>query len=351
MEILKIAGCQYIDANSIGEIKLALSAGYKPENILFTETNISNKSLKEALDLGVIINIDSFSQLHRLHKIHPELLEVSLRINPGKGAGKFSEIITAGKEVHGVPIKFGIAEDKVIEICELAKKYNKKITRIHQHIGSNLQGKKEMEVFLETAGSTLKIAKEINNSFWKLKSINFGGGLGIKYKKTDEEFPIEEFVKKISEKIKKSGLNVDVEIEPGRFLTADSGIMVAEVSTIEEKNKNLFVGVDGMFPRPFFYGAYHEIIPCKKTDICKEAVVVGNYCETELDIFTSYKEDDKKTYKRILEIPKEGEYIAVLNAGAYGFEMIPFLYNSKKIPKRILIYNKKITKIKFLEIN
>ncbi|MBU2496812.1 MAG: diaminopimelate decarboxylase [Nanoarchaeota archaeon] len=347
LQELKQAGCEYVDSNSIGEAQLALQARYKPENILYTETNISNESLEKALELGISINVDSISQLNRLHTIHPQALEISIRWNPGKGTGEFPEIITAGKESHGVPVKFGIPESRLGEAYELAEKYNKRIIGLHQHIGSNLQGEKDLEIFLETVDSTIEVAKTIKQKFGKIDFINFGGGIGIQYKQEDEEFPLEDYAKELSEKIKKSNLNTFTEIEPGRYLTADAGIMILEVNTIEEKNQNLFIGVNGMFPRPFYYGSYHEIIPCERTNKFEEAIVAGNYCETELDLLTTYENNGKRTYKRKLEIPNEGKHIALLCAGAYGFEMLPILYNLKKIPRRFLIKNKEIQEINF----
>lgn len=355
LSVLRKDGCEYLDANSIKEARTALRAGFKPENIIYTETNIDSESLEEALALGLFINVDSLSQITRLHKInHANFdsypLNISLRWNPGAGVGERNEMITAGREVHGVPIKFGIPENKIEEAYSLMEQYGFRLSGLHQHLGSNWHGMKDMESAIATVDSTLHIARGIQERFGSLQAIDFGGGPGVRYCKEHEEFPVEEYAKRLLEKAEDSNLELITEIEPGRYITADAGILVLGVGQVEEKNDDLYIGVNGMFPRPFYYKAYHEIVPVRRTGTFAEAIVAGPYCETEIDLLTASKKIvngiEKVEYRRMLEIPEEESFITLLDAGAYGFEMLPLLYNSKKIPGRIMIDNGQVFKLK-----
>jgi len=321
-----------IDAVSPLEVELALKAGFEKEKILFTGTQVSNKELQKIINLGVLINIDSFSMLRRLSKIGG-VKKVSIRWNPGMGAGVNPKVITAGKFM-----KFGIPEDKIIEATEKAKELGFEIIGLHQHIGSGWLSN-DVEMFLKTVSKSIKVGKQIEKIMGKeLEFIDLGGGPGIRYKPNDKEFPIKKYVEGIVEIFKKNNCNSRIEIEPGRYLAGEASVLLTEINTVEEKNIPL-IGINAGFntlQRPAMYGAYHEMIICNtvESNQTKEFMVGGNVCETG-DVFNQNKKELRK-----LPIPTEGDILAILSSGAYGACMASN-YNTRSLPKEVLILNNK----------
>ncbi|MFQ6053622.1 MAG: diaminopimelate decarboxylase family protein, partial [Candidatus Bathyarchaeia archaeon] len=140
LELLAELGA-YADILSIDEAKFASSFGFEKGRIMFTGTSVSDDTLRYLLDAGVLINIDSFSQMRRLAAIAPEGLDVSIRWNPGSGAGFNPKVITAGAESHGRPVKFGIEEPRILEAYGEAVDLGLNPVGLHQHIGSGWTGR------------------------------------------------------------------------------------------------------------------------------------------------------------------------------------------------------------------
>jgi len=330
--LLKEGAC--IDATSSNEVKIALRAGFPREKIMFTGTSVSNTDLKELMDAGVLINVDSVSQLRRLKKQGFNGM-VSIRWNPGLSdeLHVHRHVITAGKYV-----KFGIPESNILNAFKEAKEAGLEVVGLHQHIGSGWLGK-DVETFLETVDRTIGIAEKAENVLGKsLDFIDFGGGPGIPYSEGEEKFPIEEYAKGICEKLQKSGLKAKIKVEPGRFIVGDAGILLVEVNTVEGKNVET-VGVNAGFNtllRPAFYQAFHEIVLCNgvNNSLFKDTMVAGNLCESG-DVFNESKEDLRKLPKI-----KEGDILAILCAGAYGYAMSSN-YNSQSRPREVMILNGK----------
>jgi diaminopimelate decarboxylase len=315
----------YADVLSVFEAEFALKADFPSKRTMFTGTSVTDETMKVMLDRDILINIDSFSMLRRLSKFAPKNLEVSIRWNPGKGAGFNPKVITAGARSHGRPIKFGIEEGKILDLCEEALKLGLRPIGLHQHIGSGWTGE-DVYSFLDTVTKTLEMAGKMTDFLgYDLKHVDFGGGLGIPYRPEQEEFPLEEYAKGICKRVAKRGLGFEsICIEPGRYLTGDAGVLLTKVNTVEEKQDTLIVGVDAGFNtllRPAFYGtyedhefkeAYHHIVNVDRVEgpvsLC---TIAGPLCET----------GDLLAIDRELTTPKEGETLAVLGAGAYGYSM------------------------------
>ncbi|MFH1587547.1 MAG: diaminopimelate decarboxylase [Candidatus Diapherotrites archaeon] len=329
-QILKIVKEQGagIDAVSPNEARLALKAGIPKEKIIFTGTSVSDSDLKELVELGVLINVDSFSQLNRLAKIKINS-KISIRWNPGEGAGHHGHTITAGKF-----IKFGIPEDKIIGAFKHAKELGFNVVGLHQHIGSGWLGK-DVDVFLNTVEKTLRIAKEAEEVLGKkLEFVDFGGGPGIPYKGDGAEFPVEKYAKGICEKVTNSGFGGRILIEPGRYIAGDAGILLVEVNTVEEKNIPV-IGLNAGFNiliRPAFYGSYHEVVLCRNVggNAKKEYMLAGNLCETS-DVF-----NENTKALRPLPIVEEKDILAILCAGAYG-QVMASNYNLRGRAAELLI--------------
>ncbi|KON27652.1 hypothetical protein AC481_04175 [miscellaneous Crenarchaeota group archaeon SMTZ-80] len=324
----------YADVVSLNETWIARHVGFDEDKIMFTGTSVDDATLIYLLDSKILINIDSFSQLNRLAKYKEKMqisneVDVSVRWNPGSGAGFNQKTITAGAESHGVPIKFGIQEDRVLDLCREAKKNGMNVVGLHQHIGSNWH---DVADFLTTVDSTLNMAKKITDFLGHdLYQVDFGGGPGIRYEEKQKDFQIEAYGKGICERVEKSDLKFKrIAIEPGRYIVGDSAVLLSRVNTVEVKNNNLIIGIDAGFNtliRPAFYSAHHEIVNASKVegnqDVCN---IAGPLCET----------GDMLAVNRTMTRPEEGDVLAILDAGAYGFSMAS-RYNAQSLPSEVLI--------------
>jgi diaminopimelate decarboxylase len=335
-QILKLLATEgaHADCVSPNECRLALASGFSRDRILFTGTSVADRDLRALLDLGVRINVDSFSQLRRLAGMSTAP-EISIRWNPGEGAGAghHSHTITAGKY-----IKFGIPEHRILEAMQEARSLGMKVVGLHQHIGSGWLGD-DVEVFLESVRRTLDVARRAQEVLGRqLEFIDFGGGPGIRYRPDQSPFPIEEYAQGLVGTVRKEGFDGVIAIEPGRFFVGESGVLLLEINTVEDKNIPI-LGVDGGFNtlvRPAFYGSYHEMVLCNRveSDRMREFQVAGNLCESS-DVFT-----ESKKHARRLPEPQEGEILALLCAGAYGYEM-GSPYNGRPFPAQVLVQDGK----------
>lgn len=322
------------------EAKLALNLGYISDRILFTGTSVSDETMRYLLNENILINIDSFSQMRRLAKFAPDGLQVSVRWNPGEGAGFNPKAITAGAESHGRPIKFGIEESKVLELCKEALELGLRPIGLHQHIGSGWTGD-EVNHFLDTVDATFDMAIKMSKVLgYSLDIVDLGGGPGIPYEPEQPKFPVDEYGIGICDRLNESGLDIKtICVESGKYIVGDSGVLLTSVNTVEEKNRNLIIGVDAGFNtliRPAFYGnteknvfkeTYHHVIVADRVK-GSEAIctIAGPLCETG-DLFA---------IKRNMTVPKEGETLAILGAGAYGYSMAS-VYNLQPRPAEVTI--------------
>ena len=330
LSVLKILESEgsYLDAVSPGEVFLALKAGFTSDRILFTGTSVRNDELKFLVDSGVTINIDSLSQLRRLLKFHvPETL--SVRVNPEIGAGHHEHCITAGRNS-----KFGIWEDDVIKAYENAKEAGVKKFGIQMHIGSGIL---TIEPFLLAAEKMLKIARQVQEKIGvNFEFIDFGGGLGVPYRPEEETLNLDLYAEKVlglyTERIEEYELGEPwFFIEPGRYIVCDAGILLTRVNTVKITPFKKFVGVDAGFNtliRPAMYGSYHPIVVANRLGSAEEEIydVAGPLCES----------GDLLAKDRRLPRIAEGDLLAILNAGAYGFSMSS-QYNSRPRCAEVLV--------------
>ena len=347
LSVLKILHSEgaFFDCTSMGEIYTCFKVGISPEKIIYTGNMFTDKDFTFAVDNKVLINLDSVSQLKRLVKIHDNLGRekqvISFRINPEFGAGHHTHTITAGKT-----IKFGILEEKAIEAFSKAKEYGFEKFGIHQHIGSGVLNAQDFKKPVEKYISIIKkIAQALKIKF---EFIDFGGGLGIPYRPLEEPLDFDIYKEVVIMPFKKLIESEDVgepifKIEPGRFLTAESSIILTQINTIKNNGYKLFAGVDAGFNtllRPTLYNSYHHIIPCNKKDKEKSSTydITGPICESG-DILGKGRELNKL---------EEKEVLAILDVGAYGFTMSSS-YNSRPRSSEILINNGKLYKIREAE--
>jgi len=311
-----------IDAVSPAELLLALKMGFPVEKILFSANNMTDDEMHFAKRHGVILNVGELSRLEKLGRTYPGS-SACIRLNPQIGAGHHKHVITAGTES-----KFGIPVEQIEEIHAIANRYDLHIRGLHQHIGSGI-------LDTDTLWKAINVMLHASQSFTRLEFINMGGGLGVPYKAQETGIPMDEFESKIVRPLKAfiknhPAQNLQIWFEPGRYFTAESGVLLATVNTIKETEKITFAGVDsGMnhLVRPAMYGAFHEVVNLSNPDgaLCKYDVV-GNICESA-DFFAK---------ERMIPELREGDVVAVLDSGAYGISMANH-YNMRSLPAEVFV--------------
>jgi diaminopimelate decarboxylase len=332
LSVLKILETEdaYLDAVSPGEVFMGLTAGFPPERILFTGTSVRNDELKFLADSNVTVNIDSLSQLDRLQKkTVPNVL--SVRVNPEIGAGHHEHCITAGKNT-----KFGLWENDALKAYKKAKKAGVERFGIHMHVGS---GVLDVEPFVLALEKLLSVAKKVHDKIKiSFEFVDMGGGLGVPYKPEDKELDLTLFSEKalslFKSRIDEYNLGKPFFcMEPGRFLVCDASVLLTAVNTVKVTPFKKFIGVDAgfnTFVRPTMYGSYHHVLVANKVGAPEKETydVVGPICES----------GDVLAKDRRLPKIQEGELLAVLNAGAYGFAMSS-QYNARPRAAEVLVKN------------
>jgi diaminopimelate decarboxylase len=299
----------FIDTTSINEVKLALELGYEPKYIIFTGINFGLDNFEYLAKSGVLINVDSFSQITRLEEFKP--LNISIRWNPGIGVGFHKGLIMSGDAIGN--LKLGIYKDQIINAFKKAKNFGLNPIGLHQHIGSNWFGD-QLPDFLKSVDLTLDLAETlIRDENINLEFVDFGGGLGVKSFELYPEFPLEKYSKAIWERVIKKNLPVKtVAIEPGRFVSGNAGVLLTTVNMVENKGGVDFVGIDAgfnLFNHKFFFGIESEFINLKRNLNKKKLYTIGgSLCESS-DIFIE---------NRLMPIINENDILAIFPAGAYG---------------------------------
>jgi len=317
----------FADISSVGEIYAATSAGFMPNEMLFIVNNVTLAELKHAIDLDITVSVDSLSQLESYGKIN-EGGKVCLRFNPGIGGGHHPKVITGGDDT-----KFGIMPEYIIEVKKLLARYNLKLVGINHHIGSQNWG----DLYLEGAKGLLNVARE----FEDLEFIDFGGGFAIPYNKQNDEKPLDlkmlgsSLDKIMYDYVKEVGKEIKFFIEPGRYISAECGVLLGTVTTTKTCGAANYNGTDmgfSVFARPTLYDSHHDIeiyrIENKEIDFSNIKItnIVGNQCESG-----DYIAKERKMPELI-----EGDILGILDAGAYGYSMSSN-YNHRPRPAEILI--------------
>ena len=323
------------DVVSIGELKRALKAKIPPNKIVFSGVGKNTDEIIFAIKNKILmINVESISELKQISTQAANLnmiAPISLRVNPDIEAGG-NEKISTGKKQD----KFGISIKEAIDVYELASNLdNIEIKGIDVHIGSQIN---DLEPFEKTFNSIVETITKLKDKNIDIDIIDIGGGIGINY--TDEKaLNIKDYAALVSKKL--GSLNKKNIIEPGRFLTAESGILVTKIIYIKENESKKFAIVDAAmndFIRPSLYGSLHNALPIVEND--KERPiesydVVGPICETG-DFFIK----DFKTSQLL-----ERDLLAITNVGAYG-SVLSSNYNSRPSIAEIIIKDDSYSVIK-----
>jgi diaminopimelate decarboxylase len=324
-----------VDAVSAGEIGRAQAAGYLPVGdpppIVYTADIFDHESLDLVVDQGIHVNCGSPDMIAQYGERAPGR-EITLRINPGFGHGHSQKTNTGGEQS-----KHGIWHEQVGDCVTLATRNGLKITGLHMHIGSGT----DLEHLSQVCGALERIAPIIGPT---ITTISAGGGLPTPYRATDLKVDIAAYFRlwdATRRRLQQAfGHPLRLEIEPGRYLVAESGYLVTEIRAVKRMGANTFYLLDAGFnnlARPILYGAYHpmSITPADgSSDKERLSVVVGGpLCESG-DIFT--QSDGGVVGSRSLPRAKVGDFLVIERAGAYGFTM-GSNYNSKPMAAEVMI--------------
>ncbi len=332
LSLLKIAHEEGLcaDAMSPGEIYAERLAGFAPEDIFYISNNVSSEELTYAVEQGIIVSIDSLSQLERFGQLFPGH-KVCVRVNSGIGAGHSDKVVTGGKKT-----KFAIYPALFPQMNEILKKYNLNLVGINQHIGSFFL---DEEIYLEGVRSLLAIAHQ----FPTLSFIDLGGGFGMPYEPGQSRLDLKALGTKLDtllyEFARSYGCEILFKIEPGRYLAAECGVLLGTVHAVKENYGHLYCGTDigfNVLARPMLYDAYHEIEILSDAPSMERApyTVVGNICES----------GDILAKDRLLPAMRENDLVCIHDAGAYGYSMASN-YNNRLRPAEVLITQAGETKL------
>lgn len=326
LKIIKEMGV-LVDSMSPVELKLDKMAGFTNEDILYVCNNISKEEMSEIIDQGILMCLDSISQLEELGKVRPGS-KVMVRINPGSfKVGHSEKVITSGENT-----KFGVCESNIEKLFETAAKYNIKIIGVHQHLGSLFLNDKIDEYI-----SGVKAGLDIVNRYFKdISIIDLGGGFGVPYKDSEEVLDFDLLVQKLTpilkEFLNKYSNKVEFKFEPGRYIPCEAGYILGRVNSVKNENGKIWVGTDigmNVIMRPTLYGSYHKIEIIKENMENVKTVtanIVGNICESG-DILGKDRE---------VLYPEVGDIVKVYNAGAYGYCMSSS-YTGRLKPAEVMI--------------
>jgi len=325
-----------VDAVSGGELERALAAGFtvgkERSPIVFTADLLDRPTLKRVVELKVPVNAGSPQMLEQVGQLSPGH-PVWIRINPGFGHGHSRKTNTGGELS-----KHGIWYGKLEESLSLIDRYRLELVGFHMHIGSGVDYQHLQSV------SDAMVA-QVKRSGRDVRAISAGGGLSIPYRAedstvdTDHYFEVWDRARREIEGL--VGHKVDLEVEPGRFLVAQAGVLVSELRAQKPQGENYFVLVDAGFNdlvRPAMYGSFHRISVLRPDGTLREGptrptVVAGPLCESG-DVFT--QGDGGEVVSRALPVGEVGDWVVFHDAGAYGASMSSN-YNTRPLIPEVLV--------------
>ena len=312
------------DIVSMGELERVLAAGGQASKCVFSGVAKTEDEIKRGLEVGIrCFNVESAAELDRINQVATEMVAqapISIRVNPNVDAKTHPYISTGLKEN-----KFGVDIDDAIALYEKAHNFNNiDVQGLDCHIGSQLT---DVSPFIDALDKVLGLITKLNDRGIEISHLDLGGGVGIRY---DDEVTIDinAYVAAI---LKKVG-NLEIILEPGRAIVGNSGAFITKVEFLKQNSDKSFAIIDGAMNdllRPAFYNAYHQVLPvsedAKGTDASWD--LVGPICET----------GDFLAKDRQLTL-SEGDFLAVMSAGAYGFTMSSN-YNSRPRVAEVMVSN------------
>jgi diaminopimelate decarboxylase len=313
----------FLDVVSPAEAHLVLKLGFSKDSLLYTANNITDEEMHEVKQMGLLFNIGSLSRLEKYGQAYPGT-SLCLRFNPDVVAGENEKVQTGGDLT-----KFGILLQDIDKVEEITKKHELRVIGLHKHTGSGIS---DTEKFIQSMKNLLSIAKK--EIFPELEFVDFGGGFKVPYEPDEKRIDYEAFGEQVSGMFsnfcKDYGKELYFYFEPGKYIVSEAGYLLIRVNTLKDNNGRLIAGTNSGFPqltRPMFYQAYHHILNLsnpngekRKYDVC------GNICET----------GDCFAFQRELPEIREGDLLAIQNAGAYCYSM-GSTYNLRPVPSEAIV--------------
>ncbi|MFN4286028.1 MAG: diaminopimelate decarboxylase [Lacibacter sp.] len=311
------------DCSSSNEVQLALLAGFTPDRILYTSNGIAFAEIEEVAQKGVHVNIDSLSNLEKFGRRFGSSYPVGVRLRPNIMAGGNLKISTGHSKS-----KFGIPVEQLDELLRIADTYQLNIRTLHIHTGSDI---KDADVFVRG----LEVLFDVVPHFPHLEVLDLGGGFKVPYHPDEKETDVVQLGLRLRDALQQHETtrhrNLQVWFEPGKYLVSACGYLLSTVNVLKQNGDVQIAGIDtglNHLIRPMMYDAYHHICNISNPDAPQQPyMVTGNVCET--DTFAD---------NRLLPQVREGDVLAICNAGAYGFEMSSN-YNARFRPAEVLFEN------------
>jgi diaminopimelate decarboxylase len=338
-----------VDCVSLGELERALAAGFRPEaeadpskaEIVYTADILTDAVIERVVETGVPVNAgseDMLTQIGRRSPGHP----VWLRINPGFGHGHSRKVNTGGESS-----KHGIWHGNLPEALRRVDQFGLQLVGLHMHIGSGTDLTHLQRVCDAMVSQIERLGRDV-------RAVSVGGGLPVPYRPGDQELDVEAHFEAWDRARKRIeahlGHHVELELEPGRYLVAASGLLLAEVRATKDMGDNHFTLVDAGFNdlvRPAMYGAHHEISVLTRTahaaPVARRATAVaGPLCESG-DVFT--QDASGEVMLRDLDVCEVGDFVVFHDVGAYGASMASN-YNSRPLAPEVLLDGERVQLIR-----
>ena len=311
LRLMKTLGVN-VFVNSPKHLLVAYRSGFRPDQIIFTSTNLSDRDFEYVITDNLMLNVDSVGQLDRYGRLNPGS-KVGLRINP---TSSLLSLRDSDRAFVGPDSRIGILEEELSEAFDVARKHCLTLNGVHVYLGTNLM---DLDSFRRGAAEVLRIAAR----FDELEYVDFGGGFGVKSRFNDAAFDLDGYGAMIAEKMYRFSetrkRKITLILEPGRALVADAGYFLTTVVDVKDRRGRVYVGVDAsvdIFPRPLFYDdAYHEITiydESGREPLGKPSDICGN---------TTYSRDFLGR-NRFLPCVSVGDILIVHNAGGYCYSAI-----------------------------
>lgn len=323
---------------SSGELCIALNSGFSGANIIYNSPGKTDEDIQYAIKNDVsFLNVESIDELYRINAIaknEGRSVNLCVRINPLSGASQ------AKMHTGGNSQKFGIDEEQVGSLIEAALRLDwVKLLGVHVYVGSQIL---DFSVLLASIENTLKLACQLAQQYgFPLKTVNFGGGLGVPYCDTEEDFDVENFGKGLAQLISKMSQSFDLSetnfiLEPGRFLVSDSGVLLTKVLSVKESRGKKYAIVDSGVNHALFpfrmNKKYPTVIANKMDKPVENSVIIGGPLCTSMDMFTTE-----------VDLPdiEVNDIVGIFNSGAYGFSASLLYFLSVPMPAEVVVQDGK----------
>lgn len=317
-----------VDCMSPFELEVDKRSGFTADKMLYVCNNITADEMHLAHDNGILICLDSISQVETWGKLFPGT-DIMVRINPGiRGVGHSEKVITSGKAT-----KFGISEENLPLLFETASKYNLHIIGTHQHLGSLFLNDKIPD-YISGVQAGLEIVKKYFND---VEIVDLGGGFGVPYHSFEKPLDLSRVAEKLlpilNDFVSSYPSVKEFKFEPGRYIPCEAGKLVGTVTALKNENGTQWICTDvGMnqLVRPSMYDSYHEINVISLNDT-KSSTIFTNFCGNVCE------SGDILGRNRNISLPEIDDLVVVENAGAYGYSMASN-YTGRARPAEVMVY-------------